>query len=153
MGIGQEYGAIVGVHRDLGAASASRCALHLPTDASSDSARRALGEAALIGQSCHNLTEIERATRVDYVTVSPVFGSFSKPSYGPLLGAAGLRALVAAARVPVIALGGIGIATVPGLADIGVGGIAIMGEAMSAPNPDSWFANLLQVWESHCASV
>ena len=47
------------------------------------------------------------AAGADYVTVSPVFLTDSKPGYGPALGLDGLAKAVAAAKGPVVALAGI----------------------------------------------
>ncbi|MDQ4008521.1 MAG: thiamine phosphate synthase [Actinomycetota bacterium] len=57
----------------------------------------------LLGRSCHDAGDLHRAARerCDYVTLSPVAESPSKPGYGPPLGAAGLTAL--ARRTPALA--------------------------------------------------
>lgn len=62
----------------------------------------------LVGRSCHSEAELARLTTEDYVTVSPVYPSASKPGYGPALGPDGLARLcrLAGGR-PVLALGGI----------------------------------------------
>ena len=56
-----------------------------------------------------------------------VQATVSKPADGPRLGAEGLRAIVAAATVPVYAIGGLGIDDWPWLAPLGVHGIAAIG--------------------------
>ncbi len=63
----------------------------------------------MIGVSCHNLDEVVRAEQeaADYVYLSPIFESPSKPGYGPPLGLEALRAAAGRVRIPVIALGGI----------------------------------------------
>jgi thiamine monophosphate synthase len=50
---------------------------------------------ALCGRSCHDPAELARARAegCDYVTLSPVFPSASKPGYGPALGLSGLARL------------------------------------------------------------
>jgi thiamine-phosphate diphosphorylase len=88
----------------------------------------------LLGRSCHDAAELRRAATegCDYVTLSPVFPSPSKPGYGPALGVAGLAALVTGAP-PVYALGGVRPDDVPGLLDAGARGIAVMGAVMRDP--------------------
>ncbi len=105
----EEWGAAVGVHDDLAAAERLGLPLHLPAGESVEAARHALGPGRLIGQSFHwgdDLSELA-TTGLDYVTLSPVFPSESKPDYGPPLELERLKAAVSRAAVPVIALGGI----------------------------------------------
>jgi thiamine-phosphate diphosphorylase len=89
---------------------------------------------ALVGRSCHDAAELRRAATegCDYVTLSPVFASPSKPGYGPALGVAAFAALVAGAP-PIYALGGVRPDDVPGLLDAGARGIAVMGAVMRDP--------------------
>jgi thiamine-phosphate pyrophosphorylase len=89
----------------------------------------------LVGRSCHSLQEVTsaRAEGCDYVMVSPVFPTASKPGYGPALGMTGLAALVAAAP-PAYALGGVRPADVAGCLAAGAHGIAVMGSIMRAPH-------------------
>jgi thiamine-phosphate pyrophosphorylase len=91
--------------------------------------------AALVGRSCHDAAELDRLTTEDYVTLSPVFPSASKPGYGPPLGLAALSSLCRRAGRPVLALGGI---ETPEQAaaciEAGAAGVAIMGAVMRAPD-------------------
>lgn len=144
--IGRDFEATVGVHRDIAAAKTTGAALHLPAGSSPISVRHELGKAVLLGQSCHDADELKNTVGIDYATLSPVFRSGSKPGYGPWPDVADLRRLVAAASTPVIALGGIGAATLPDLAGVGVRGIAIMGEAMASAAPEIWFETVLRIW-------
>jgi thiamine-phosphate pyrophosphorylase len=68
----------------------------------------------------------------DYVTVSPVAASASKPGYGPALGPAGLAALLRPG-LPVYALGGVLPSTVMSYVDAGAYGVAVMGPVMRDP--------------------
>jgi thiamine-phosphate pyrophosphorylase len=88
----------------------------------------------LVGRSCHNLDEIVRARAegCDYVSLSPVFPTESKPGYGPVLGLDGLAQLIPGAP-PVYALGGIQPADVVGCLAAGARGIAVMGPVMRNP--------------------
>ncbi|MGW0436185.1 thiamine phosphate synthase [Micromonospora sp. NPDC003197] len=90
----------------------------------------------LVGRSCHDSTELDRLTTEDYVTLSPVFPSRSKPGYGPPLLPAGLARLARRTRVPVFALGGV---TSPdqvvACRAAGAAGVAVMGAVMRADDP------------------
>jgi thiamine monophosphate synthase len=89
---------------------------------------------ALVGRSCHSASEVDTAVaeQCDYVTVSPVAASGSKPGYGPALGTAGLRALVRPG-IAVYALGGVVPAAVGSYVDAGAYGVAVMGPVMRDP--------------------
>jgi thiamine-phosphate pyrophosphorylase len=104
-----------GVH--LGSAS------FLPEDV-----RRVTPHKFLIGRSVHAVDEARRhAPFVDYVIAGTVFPTSSKPSETCWLGIAGLEAIVAAVRAPVLAIGGMTAGRVAEVASSGVAGIAAIG--------------------------
>ncbi len=148
---GAAYGARVTVNGDLAAAQAVGAAagaggLHLPTGGDLQAARSALGPDALLGASAHSLEEAVAAadSGADYVTLSPVFESASKPGYGPALGPAGLTAMVTRLdRIPVIALGGIGAGNLGACLAAGAAGVAVMGAVMAAADPGAAVRELL----------
>ena len=99
---------------------------------------------ALVGRSCHDRTELAGITGEDYVTVSPVWPSASKPGYGPPLRLRGLRDLVRFSPVPVLALGGVESASqVRAVRAAGAVGVAVLGAVMRAPDPAAVVADLL----------
>lgn len=92
--------------------------------------------AGLVGRSCHSRAELARLTAEDYATVSPVHPTATKPGYGPPLGPDGLRALVDASPVPLLALGGItGEQQVEECLRAGAVGVAVLGAIMRAADP------------------
>lgn len=95
------------------------------------------GTTLVAGRSCHDADDVRRACAegVDYVTVSPIFASPSKPGYGPALGLAGLEALAATAPVPVYALGGVTADSAGACLAAGAAGVAVMGAVMAAADP------------------
>jgi thiamine-phosphate pyrophosphorylase len=97
----------------------------------------------LVGRSCHDADEVRRLTIEDYLTVSPVFASASKPGYGPPLGADGLATLCRLTDRPVLALGGV---ETPqrAAASVAAGavGVAVMGAVMRSPDPAAVVAEL-----------
>ncbi|MFG1831238.1 thiamine phosphate synthase [Micromonospora chersina] len=92
--------------------------------------------AGLVGRSCHDAAELARLTTEDYVTLSPVFPTRTKPGYGPPLHPAGLRELIAISPVPVLALGGIETPDrVAACVAAGAAGVAVLGAIMRADDP------------------
>ncbi len=127
---------VVGADPDLCAAIGAD-GVHLPgatTAPEVAAARRRLGPAALIGVSAHGAADLAEAAEADYVTLSPIFASASKPGYGPALGLDGLRA-GCAAGIPVIALGGLAPEAAPACRAAGAAGVAVMGGLMRAQDP------------------
>lgn len=60
-----------------------------------------------VSRSCHSVEEVEASADCDYVTLSPIFDSVSKPGYRAAFTAKELERLNAIDRPRVIALGGI----------------------------------------------
>ncbi len=83
------------------------------------------------------------AAGADYVTLSPVFESASKPGYGPCLGPESLRAAAARVPVPVVALGGVTAANAGSCLGAGAAAVAVMGPVMRAADPGAAVAELL----------
>lgn len=126
--------AVVGLHSKATDPSNRIAAWHLPRDGDAAQARACVGPNALIGQSCHSVSTVLAAADAgaDYVTVSPVFASRSKPGYGPALGLSQLAAICGSSSVPVIALGGIEAANAASCVNAGAAGVAVMGDVMRA---------------------
>ena len=70
------------------AAEIGSSAVHMRDLAGIVHARDTLGPSALIGLSAHNIADVANAkiAGADYVTLSPIHQSASKPDYGPALG-------------------------------------------------------------------
>ncbi len=98
---------------------------------------------ALLGRSVHNAAELAASQSLDYVTLSPVAATASKPGYGPALGTDGLAQLLRAPHPPVYALGGVTLELIPDLRRAGVHGVAVMGSVMRASHPGSVVAQLV----------
>ncbi len=103
----------------------------------------------LVGRSCHGEADFAHLSTEDYITLSPIFASESKPGYGPPLGTDGLARLCPHVRVPVFALGGV---TTPERAAAcvaaGAHGVAVMGAVMRADDPATAVAGLLAALQS-----
>jgi thiamine-phosphate pyrophosphorylase len=145
--LGHRFGAVVTAHEDIEAVvSVGADGVHLPSGGSPAAARARL-PIALIGASAHSADEAAALLRADadYVTVSPIFLSASKPGYGPALGLDGLACIVAAAPGPVVALGGITAQNAALCLSIGAQGVAIMGEIMRSADPEATVECILRV--------
>ncbi|GGM22929.1 thiamine phosphate synthase [Micromonospora yangpuensis] len=97
----------------------------------------------LVGRSCHDAAELAALTTEDYVTLSPVWPTDSKPGYGPPLRPRGLAELVRTAPVPVLALGGIQTPEqVTAAVEAGAAGVAVLAAVMRADDPAESAARL-----------
>ncbi len=82
---------------------------------------------ALAGRSVHSPAEAAGETRADYVLFGTVFPSRSKGNSVPVQGLDRLRAAIASAPVPVLAIGGITPSTARQCAEVGAAGVAALG--------------------------
>ena len=117
--------------------------LHLTGQQRAATGRRPL---LLPGQSLstsfHSLAEIsQHRRRYDYVFLSPIFDSISKPGYGSGFALPQLRAFFqrraaqAGYHAPVLALGGIGAQNVQLVQQAGFAGAAVLGSLWQSPDP------------------
>lgn len=90
----------------------------------------------LIGCSVHDLQEARRAEQAgaDYVTFGHIFPTASHVDL-PARGLAGLRAVVAALSIPVLAIGGIEVSNVRSVLETGCSGVAVIGAVLDADDP------------------
>lgn len=130
-----EAGATLSIGGSAGQAAAmGATACHLPAGGNPREARAVIGSAALIGVSAHALEDVVRAGAqgADYVTLSPIYESASKPGYGPALGVGSLGAAKQLA-VPIVALGGIDPERAGECFAAGAQAVGVMGAIMAAP--------------------
>ncbi|MGH6959144.1 MAG: thiamine phosphate synthase [Dongiaceae bacterium] len=144
--LGRARDATIMVHGDVEAAvAASAAGVHLPAGGSPRSARLRLGAHALVGVSTHSRAEVEAAVAAgtDYVSLSPIFASASKPGYGPPLGLSNLRRIAQEFEIPILALSGISIANAAQCLAAGAAGVAVMGFVMRAADPGDAICRLI----------
>jgi thiamine-phosphate pyrophosphorylase len=108
--------------------------VHLRSDSiSAREARAIVPVGFVIGRSVHDVSDLEAAEDADYLIAGTVWPSLSKISEvspiptDPLLGVPGLSAIVSAAAVPVIAIGGVNLDNLASVRAVGVAGIAAIG--------------------------
>lgn len=105
-------------------------------DGSLKEARIILGKDKLIGASCYQSLDRARAAQAagaDYVAFGSFFPSPTKPDAGradPAL----LRAAAQAIQVPLVAIGGITLASAPALLDAGADSLAVLSALFDAPD-------------------
>jgi thiamine-phosphate pyrophosphorylase len=99
--------------------------VHLRGDSFPVAAARRLAPAHfLIGRSVHTTADAIAADGADYLIAGTVFPSASKAGATSWLGPDGLRAIVRAAPMPVLAIGGVTLERLPDVAATGAAGIA-----------------------------
>ena len=148
--LGRRFGAAVMAHDDIEAVETVGAAgVHLPSGGDPAAARRRLPQ-GLIGVSAHSGAEAAAQLRAgaDYVTLSPIFLTDSKPGYGPDLGLDALAAAASTAPGAIIALAGIGPDNAAACIAAGARGIAVMGEIMRAADHEAMVRRLLAAMAS-----
>ena len=136
--IARRHGARLMLHGEAALAMlAGADGVHLPSGSDPAAARALMGPGLLIGVSIHTATEAEAIDpqAADYALAGPAFETPSKPGYGPEIGRKGLAEIARAARVPVLAIGGINAARVADVIAAGCAGVAVMGGVMRAADP------------------
>jgi len=119
--------------------------VHLSSGGDPAAARALLGRGKLIGVSIHSVGEAEALdpALVDYALAGPAFETASKPGYGPEIGRKGVAEIARAARVPVLAIGGVNAPRLGELIAIGLAGAAVMGSIMRAADPAQEVSGLI----------
>ncbi len=138
MPMARKHGALVMLHGEARLAKlAGADGVHLPSGSDAAAARALMGAKKLIGVSIHTITEAQAIDpqAADYALAGPAFETPSKPGYGPEIGRKGLAEIARAARVPVLAIGGINTARVGEVIAAGCAGVAVMGGVMRAADP------------------
>ena len=98
--------------------------VHLPREGLPARAARHMWSSAIIGRACHSDEEVTAEEDIDYVTLSPIFETPSKPGAAPHGLAAVQRA--AQSQTPFYALGGIDASNAASVFAAGAPGVAMM---------------------------
>ena len=100
-------------------------------------ARRLGPPSWIIGVSAESVEDAVRAERegADYIGVSPVFATPTKTDTARPLGLEGLRAMRAAVRIPLVAIGGIHLRNAREVIRAGADGLAVVSAIVSADSP------------------
>ncbi|HEX9320496.1 MAG TPA: thiamine phosphate synthase [Xanthobacteraceae bacterium] len=144
--IARRFGARLMLHGDAElAATAGLDGVHLPSGGDVGGARALLGRGRLLGISIHNAAEAARLdpALLDYAIAGPAHETDSKPGYGPPLGSAGIAAIVSAASVRILAIGGITADSARQMLENRAAGIAVMGSVMRSSAPGEEIRRLI----------
>jgi thiamine-phosphate pyrophosphorylase len=103
-----------------------------------DIARRILGKDFIIGASASSVEEAKEKERMgaDYIAVSPVFSTPTKPDAGPPLGLEGIKEMRRVVKVPLIGIGGINKENVLDVIRSGADGVAVVSAIVSSDDPE-----------------
>jgi thiamine-phosphate pyrophosphorylase len=89
----------------------------------------------ILGGSAGDPEEARRAAAAHYLGAGPVHTTPSKDDAGAAIGPDGVRRVVEATTLPVVAIGGVREADVPGLVAAGAAGVAVIGAVLAAADP------------------
>ena len=114
-------------------------------------ARRLLGKEKIIGLSVENFEDLEVANTldVDYVGISPVYGTPTKSDTAEPFGLEGLRRAVEMSVHPTVAIGGMNAQTIGEVIAAGADGVAVVSAICSAPSPRKAAEELLNIIKSN----
>jgi len=100
-------------------------------------ARKILGNDKIIGLSVESFDQALEANNldVDYIGISPVFVTGTKPELTSALGLAGIRKISGVSKHPVVAIGGINAKNAAEVLMAGADGLAVVSAIVSADDP------------------
>jgi thiamine-phosphate pyrophosphorylase len=129
---------IVNNHLDV-ALAAGADGVHVgQSDTPVAEARSRLGPEAILGLSITDPAQFAYVdpADVDYLGVGPVHATGTKPDAAPPMGLDGLRTCRAATSLPIVAIGGIDVASTAAIIEAGADGIAVVSAICAAPDPE-----------------
>ena len=117
------------------------------SDMSYTDARRLLGPEKIIGLSVENFEDLEAANKldVDYIGISPVYGTPTKTDTAEPFGLEGLKEAVRLSLHPTVAIGGMNVATAGEVIAAGADGIAVVSAICSAASARDAAAELATI--------
>jgi thiamine-phosphate pyrophosphorylase len=113
--------------------------------------RRWPGPGKCFGLSTHDEEQALRAREVqpDYIGVGPVFPTPTKARPDPVLGPERAAAIIQAAPMTVVAIGGIDATNLPGLLAFGIQNFAVVRAVCDSLVPREAIRRLQGVWSEH----
>ena len=99
-------------------------------------ARTLMGPKRVIGFSTHSIAQVRKSTDlpIQYIGFGPVYGTSTKKIPAPTVGLRRLAHACAVSRVPVVAIGGIGLEQVREALEAGPASVAVISALMRAPD-------------------
>jgi len=113
-----------------------------------EGARRLLGPGAIIGLSIETIEQARAAVPldVDYLGAGPIFATSSKGDAGGPIGGNGVRGVVEATTLPVAAIGGIALASLPRVRETGATMAAVISALSGAADPEATARAFVTAW-------
>ena len=101
----------------------------------------------VVGLSTHNLDQVRASwdQPIDYIGVGPVYATPTKDIPDPTLGPEMAGRMIAAARVPAVAIGGINAETLPAVLAAGARNFAVVRAVCQSPDPYSAIRKLVEI--------
>jgi thiamine-phosphate pyrophosphorylase len=100
----------------------------------------------IIGVSAHTVDEAKKAEDyADYIGAGPVFRTKTKKDAKEPIGVEGLRKIVEAVSIPVVAIGSINSNNIVEVLKTGVAGVAVISAIASAKDPEEEARRLLEI--------
>lgn len=100
----------------------------------------------VVGLSTHNLDQVRASLDqpIDYIGVGPVYATPTKEIPDPTLGPEMAGRMIAASRVPAVAIGGINTETLPAVLAAGARNFAVVRAVCQSPDPYSAIKSLME---------
>ena len=119
-------------------------------DLPAEAARELLGPARLVGVTVRNAAgaRAAKAAGADYVGVGPIFGTTTKQVPAPVLGVEAFAAVVRDCPLPVVGIGGVGLANIARVAAAGAHCAAVASDALLAPDIAEQVRRLLAAFDT-----
>ncbi len=113
-------------------------------------ARQMLGEKKIIGISTHRSEEVIAATNggADYLGFGPIFSTTTKPDHEPVVGIHGLEQIRSLTPLPIFAIGGISLDSVPAIQQAGGNGVAVASVVYQSENMELVLQELVKLFSS-----
>ncbi|MDR1504267.1 MAG: thiamine phosphate synthase [Prevotella sp.] len=110
-------------------------------------ARKLLGKDKIIGLSVESIQDAIDANNldVDYIGISPVFGTQTKTDTAPALGLEGIGEITRISGHPSVGIGGINLTNAQDIIQAGANGISVVSAIMSAPDPQQSARQLKEI--------
>lgn len=117
-----------------------------------DDARAICKPSSWVGISTHNLQQLQAAVRTsaDYIAVGPIFPTVTKENPDPVVGLGFLRAVRRETRKPLVAIGGITLATAESVFEAGADSVAVIRDLAAASGPAEQARKYLSIAERVC---
>ena len=114
-------------------------------DLTVEAVRRIVGPKMIIGASTHNPEQVREADAAnpDYIAIGPVFATGSKANPDPVVGLEGVRIARSLTKKPLVAIGGIALATGRSVIEAGADGLALISALL--PDPAKSVAQFNQI--------